>query len=65
MNIYQPGWDNCPWSTCIRSCCTPVCATGPRGAAVADLTDNSTLADVIGTVNTLLASLRTAGVIQS
>jgi len=33
------------------------------GPAVADLTADSDLTDVIGTVNALLASLRAAGVI--
>ena len=44
--------------------------TGPAGTitpgpAVSDLTAESTLEDVIGTVNALLASLRTAGVIAT
>ena len=46
----------------------PTGPTGPAGTvtagpAVADLTAESDLADVIGTVNALLASLRAAGVI--
>ena len=46
----------------------PTGPTGPAGTvtagpAVADLTADSDLTDVIGTVNALLASLRAAGVI--
>lgn len=35
------------------------------GAAVADLSADSDLADVIGTVNALLASLRAAGLLET
>jgi hypothetical protein len=54
----------------------PVGPTGPQGPtgpagtlipgpAVSDLVETATLTDVIGTVNTLLASLRAAGVIAT
>ena len=35
------------------------------GSAVSDLVETATLTDVIGTINTLLASLRAAGVIAT
>ena len=51
-------------------CCSPVVYVGPPsvvtpGPAVPDLTGTEDLSDVIGTINALLASLRTAGVIAT
>ena len=48
----------------------PTGPTGPAGVltpgpGVDDLSPDATLADVIGTLNALLASLRTAGVITA
>ena len=48
----------------------PTGPTGPAGvvtpgAAVSDLAETSSLEDVIGTVNALLASLRAAGLIET
>ena len=42
----------------------PVPVPASRGAAVPDLPADATLAQTVGTVNALLASLRAAGVIE-
>jgi len=58
------------WCSCWAFNYLSTGPTGPAGTitpgpAVADLAATATLAEVIGTVNTLLASLRAAGVIAT